>query len=98
MTKKEMHEIADIVIRKLLEAKERVESDLFNINDLLFTLINTRLSERELLAGELAKLMTLLTTYENKEEYEKAHLVKIKIDQINNKIDQIDNQENGNYD
>ena len=73
-----MHEIADIVIRKLLEAKERIESDLFNINDLLFTLINTRLSERELLAGELAKLMTLLTTYENKEEYEKAHLVKIK--------------------
>tara|TARA_Y100000114_G_scaffold87470_1_gene80875 strand:+ start:99 stop:392 length:294 start_codon:yes stop_codon:yes gene_type:complete len=95
MTEKEKDDIADIVIRKMLEAKAKMEADLFNINDVLFTLLNTQLTEEELLVGELARLMTLLNTYEDKEEYEKAAIIKNKIDKINNKLDQIDNQKRG---
>ena len=95
MTDKEKNDIADIVIRKMLEAKAKMEADLFNINDILFTLLNTQLTEEELLVGELARLMTLLNTYEDKEEYEKVSIIKNKIDKINNKLDQIDNQKRG---
>ena len=95
MTDKEKNEIADMVIRKMLEAKANMEADLFNVNDVLFTLLNTQLTEEELLVGELARLMTLLNTYEDKEEYEKAAIIKNKIDKINNKLDQIDNQKRG---
>ena len=95
MTDKEKNDIADIVIRKMLEAKAKMEADLFNINDVLFTLLNTQLTEEELLVGELARVMTLLNTYEDKEEYEKAAIIKNKIDKINNKLDQIDNQKRG---
>jgi|TARA_R110000803_G_scaffold194242_1_gene257264 sulfur relay (sulfurtransferase) DsrF/TusC family protein len=95
MTDKDKEDIADIVIKKMLEAKAKMEDDLFNINDVLFTLLNTQLTEEELLVGELARLMTLLNVYEEKEEYEKASIIKNKIDKINNKLDQIDNQKRG---
>ena len=85
MTDREKEDIADIVIRKMLEAKSKMEDDLFNINDVLFTLLNTQLTEEELLVGELARLMTLLNVYEEKDEYEKASIIKNKIDKINNK-------------
>ena len=83
MTEKEKQEIADIVIKKMLEAKSKMEDNLFNINDVLFTLLNTQLTEEELLVGELARLMTLLDIYEEKEEYEKAAIIKNKVDKIN---------------
>ena len=98
MTDREKEDIANIVIRKMLEKKAKMENDIFNINDVLFTLLNTQLSEEELLVGELAKLMTILNIYEEKEEYEKASGIKNKIDKINNKLDQIDNQKRGDYD
>ena len=86
MTEKEKHDIAEIVIRKMLEAKAKMEADLFNINDVLFTLLNTQLTEEELLVGELARLMTLLNTYEDKEEYEKAAIVLSKLNTIKSKL------------
>lgn len=90
MTDKEKQEIADIVIKKMLEAKQKMDKDLFNINDVLFTLLNTQLSQEEILVGELARLMTLMNLYEDKEEYEKAAIIKNKVDKINDKLDQID--------
>jgi sulfur relay (sulfurtransferase) DsrF/TusC family protein len=95
MTDREKNDIADIVIKKMLEAKSKMEDNLFNINDVLFTLLNTQLTEEELLVGELARLMTLLDIYEEKEEYEKAAIIKNKVDKINSKLDQIDNQKRG---
>ena len=41
MTDKEKQEIADLVIKKMLQARSNMEKDLFNINDILFTLLNT---------------------------------------------------------
>ena len=90
MTDKEKQEIADLVIKKMLQARSSMEKDLFNVNDVLFTLLNTQLSQEEILVGELARLMTLMNLYEDKEEYEKAAIIKNKVDKINDKLDQID--------
>lgn len=43
-------------------------------------------SDEEVLLAELARLMTLLKAYEDKEQYEKAAIIKNKIDRIENKI------------
>jgi len=43
-------------------------------------------SDEEVLLAELARLMTLLQAYEDKEQYEKAAIIKNKIDRIENKI------------
>jgi len=96
MTDKEKQEIADIVIKKMLEAKQKMDKDLFNINDVLFTLLNTQLSQEEILVGELARLMTLMNLYEDKEEYEKAAIIKNKVDKINDKLDQIEDEKRNN--
>ena len=43
-------------------------------------------SDEEVLLAELARLMTLLKAYEDKEQYEKAAIIKNKIDRIETKI------------
>ena len=73
-----------------------MDKDLFNINDVLFTLLNTQLSQEEILVGELARLMTLMNLYEEKEEYEKAAIIKNKVDKINDKLDQIEDEKRNN--
>jgi len=90
MTDKEKQEIADLVIKKMLQARSNMQKELYNINDILFTLLNTQLTQEEILVGELARLMTLMNLYEDKEEYEKAAIIKNKVDKINDKLDQID--------
>ena len=44
------------------------------------------LDEEDELVGELAKLMTMMNLYEQKEEYEKCAVIKKKIDEINRKL------------
>jgi protein-arginine kinase activator protein McsA len=46
-------------------------------------------SDEEVLLAELARLMTLLQAYEDKEQYEKAAIIKNKIDKIQNKLSQL---------
>ena len=98
MTEKDKNDIADIVMRKMLATRKSMSEGLDNLNDVLFTLINADLTEEELLVGELAKLMTLMNVHEEKEEYEKAAVLKTKVDKINDKLDQIENEKrkNGN--
>ncbi len=43
----------------------------------------------ELLLAEMARLMTLLSTYEEKEEYEKAAIVQNKIRILQKKLDRL---------
>jgi hypothetical protein len=54
------------------------------------------LSQEEILVGELARLMTLMNLYEDKEEYEKAAIIKNKVDKINDKLDQIEDEKRNN--
>ena len=46
--------------------------------------------EEDRILGELARLMTLLHLYEDREEYEKCAVIKKHIDKINNIIDKYD--------
>jgi protein-arginine kinase activator protein McsA len=43
----------------------------------------------ELLIAELARLMTLLASYENSEQYEKAAIIKNKIDKLQKQIEKL---------
>ena len=43
-------------------------------------------SDEEVLLAELARLMTLLSSYEEREQYEKAAIIKNKIEKIETKI------------
>ena len=45
-----------------------------------------KLTEEELMIGELARLQTLMMLYENKEEYEKAAVLLKKVNNIKNKL------------
>ena len=92
MTNKEIDKLADLIADKLI-AKQKEYDEQFHI-DLQETMSdgfgNAKLvSEEELLLSEIAKLMTLLSTYESKEQYEKAAIVKNKLDQLKDKLDEL---------
>ena len=86
--------IADLVVNRLnsqfdFQVREEQEIDN-NIELLVDDLLNdkTSISDdiEEHLIAELARLTTLLTIYEDKEQYEKASIIKNKIRIINKKL------------
>ena len=92
MTNKEIDKLADLIADKLI-AKQKEYDEQFHI-DLQETMADgfgnvKRVSEEELLLSEIAKLMTLLSSYEAKEQYEKAAIVKNKLDQLKNRLDEL---------
>jgi hypothetical protein len=92
MTEKEIDKLAELIADKLI-AKQKEYDEQFHI-DLQETMADgfgnvRRISEEELLLSEIAKLMTLLSSYEAKEQYEKAAIVKNKLDQLKNRLDEL---------
>ena len=92
MTNKEIDKLADLIADKLI-AKQKEYDEQFHI-DLQETMADgfgnvRRISEEELLLSEIAKLMTLLSSYEAREQYEKAAIVKNKLDQLKNRLDEL---------
>jgi|TARA_X000001382_G_scaffold129911_2_gene123172 hypothetical protein len=92
MTEKEIDKLADLIADKLI-AKQKEYDEQFHI-DLQETMADgfgnvRRISEEELLLSEIAKLMTLLSSYEAREQYEKAAIVKNKLDQLKNRLDEL---------
>jgi hypothetical protein len=92
MTEKEIDKLAELIADKLI-AKQKEYDEQFHI-DLQETMADgfgnvRRVSEEELLLSEIAKLMTLLSSYEAKEQYEKAAIVKNKLDQLKNRLDEL---------
>ena len=92
MTEKQMEKLANLIVDKLL-AKQKEYDEQFHV-DLQETmkdnLGNVRhVAEEELLLAEIARLMTLLSSYENKEQYEKAAIIKNKIDMLKTKLDEL---------
>ena len=91
MTKKEMNELADIIVDKLLTTYIREQSQWYTTSSLkdqmssMFNKGEKENTEAELL-GELAKLMTQMNIYMEDEEYEKCAKIKKKIDIINKKL------------
>ena len=81
MTDEQIKYLAQLVaeeIFKLIEIKQLDEMFMDSLND-----------PYELLIAELARLMTLLASYENSEQYEKAAIIKNKIDRLQNQIEKL---------
>ena len=87
-----MNQLADIIVDKLIE-KQKEYDEQFHI-DLQETMMKDggyirQLSTEELLLAEIGRLMTLLSSYEDKEQYEKAAIIKNKIDKLKNKLNEL---------
>ena len=62
---------------------------LFDAGDLQISYFPPATDE-EVMVAELARLMTLMSTYEDKEEYEKAAIIKRKIERLQTKYENYD--------
>ena len=98
MTKKEMNELADLIVDKLLTTYIREQAMWYTtstVND-IYDAFKKRPKrptkkqniESELL-GELAKLMTQLNFHQDNEEYEECAEIKKEIDIENDKLSKL---------
>jgi protein-arginine kinase activator protein McsA len=93
MTKKEMNELADLIVEKLLTTYIKEQQIWYTTNtfkdtvDQMFRKRSRTKEDSEVeLVGELAKLMTQMNMHMDNEEYEKCAELKKKIDIINKKL------------
>ena len=91
MTKKEMNELADMIVDKLLTTyiKDQVKWYTTTTENWFPGFNNKKSNKTESeadLLGELAKLMTKLSYHQEREEYEKCAELKKKIDKLNEKL------------
>lgn len=99
MTKKELNELSDLIVNKLLinfgmkgfektedllEAQDEVHRKI--LSDLIMSDSEYFITDEEMLIGELARLQTILMIYEDKEEYEKAAIINGKLKAIQHKL------------
>jgi protein-arginine kinase activator protein McsA len=94
MTEQEMEElaikVADLVIVGLIEKQKEWDQQFTNdVRDMFGQGYSLVQDEEQLLLAELARLMTLLTAYEENEQYEKAAIVNNKIQKIQNKLSKL---------
>lgn len=104
MTEQEMNDFADILAEKVFKLimdrqaeldQQFIEQVKAAGQDIEITLQqdvfgNQRnATEEETLLAELARLMTLLQAYEDKEQYEKAAIIKSKIERIEIKLNKL---------
>ena len=98
MTKKEMNELADLIVDKLLTTYIREQAMWYTtstVNDIYDAFkkkpkrpTKKQNIESELL-GELAKLMTQLNFHQEKEEYEECAEIQKEIDIVNDKLSKL---------
>ena len=98
MTKKEMNELADMIVDKLLTTYIRENATWYTsstMDDIYHQFKQTpkrktkkKMTEADLL-GELAKLMTKLDYHQTNEEYEICAELKREIDIVNDKLSKL---------
>ena len=98
MTKKEMNELADMIVDKLLTTYIREQATWYTTStmDDIYNTFRSRpkrrtkkqMTESDLL-GELAKLMTKLDYHTSNEEYEICAEIKKQIDDVNDKLSKL---------
>ena len=92
MDDKSLDVLSAKVVARLIQLKElTMFHDRLQLTQIDWDYIN--MSEEEDLLSELAKLMTLMNLYTDKEEYEKCSLLKARIRDIKGKLKQIQNDE-----
>ena len=93
LDKRQLGKLSNQVVAKLSQLRELVtfHDKLYNMTQVDWDYIN--MTEQEELLGELAKLMTLMNIFTDKEEYEKCALLKARIKDIKRKLKRIENDE-----
>jgi len=83
--------IADLVLDKLLyKMKNEIHAITpISVKDIIKGYMPFKETDEEFLVAELARLMTLLSMYEEKEEYMKAAMIKRKLEIIQNKLNNL---------
>ena len=81
MTDEQIKQLAGLIAEEVIKQLEIKEMD--NI------LMENMGSPYELLIAELARLMTLMVTYEDTEQYEKAAIIKNKIDRLQKQLEKL---------
>ena len=81
MTDNELKQLAKLVAEEIVKTIELKQLDALFIDSLD--------DPYELLIAELARLMTLLASYEESEQYEKAAIIKNKIEKLQNQIEKL---------
>ena len=93
MTDDELNILADRVLDKLIEKSASPKWHQYNtpmtIGELLKGQLPFKETEEEFLVGEMARLTTLMHMYEQNEEYMKAAIIKKRLDEVNNKLDNL---------
>ena len=93
MTDDDLNKLTDMVLDKLIQRAASPQWHQYNtpmtIGELLKGQLPFKETEEEALISELARLHTLESMYEEKEQYMKAAIIKRKIEQIQNKLDNL---------
>lgn len=92
MTEKQIEKLADLIADKLI-AKQKEYDEQFHV-DLQQVMSDNmgnarQITQEELILAEMARLMTLLSSYEEREEYEKASIIKNKLDKLQKLLDEL---------
>ena len=90
--------ITNAVIKKMLykfKQEYHQMSTPMSVGDLMKGYMPFRETEEEFLLAEMARLHTLLALYEGKEEFMKAAIIKRRLEIVQNKLDNIDDDTQG---
>ena len=81
MTNKELKKLAKLVVEYIVQ-----EIEIKQLDELFMDSLD---DPYDLLIAELARLMTLIASYEESEQYEKAAIIKNKIERLQKQIDKL---------
>jgi len=81
MTDKELKKLAKLVVKYIIE-----EIEVKELDELFAVPLD---DPYDLLIAELARLMTLIASYEDSEQYEKAAIIKNKIEKLQKQIEKL---------
>ena len=86
MTDEELNQLSIKIVSRMMNIQTMTEwYEHVSSSDIAIEVMDKKLSltEEENAVGELAKYMTLMTLFEDKEEYEKCAICKLKLDNVN---------------
>jgi len=86
MTDEELNQLSIKIVSRMMNIQTMTEwYEHVSSSDIAIEVMDKKLSltEEENAVGELAKYMTLMNLFEDKEEYEKCAICKLKIDNVN---------------
>ena len=81
MTNKELKKLARLVVEYIVQ-----EIEIRQLDELFMDPLD---DPYDLLIAELARLMTLIASYEDSEQYEKAAIIKNKIEKLQKQIEKL---------